>query len=165
MDFDIGNILYIVITLVAVIVGLLGKKKKTPARNAEPGEQAEERQPGFMENLEKALRMGQEDPSVMELRDNEPDLLVEEEEPQQEVEPVEIQTADRIGILEEYERMLEQRSDTESDIILADGDSTLEPLEVIHLEEQDGTDYFEIIKDFDAGTAVVYSAIINRVDY
>ncbi len=28
MDFDTGNILYVVITLIAVIVGLLGKKKK-----------------------------------------------------------------------------------------------------------------------------------------
>ena len=40
-----------------------------------------------------------------------------------------------------------------------------EPLEVIQLEEEEGTNYFEIIKDFDAGTAVVYSAIINRIDY
>ena len=40
-----------------------------------------------------------------------------------------------------------------------------EPLEVIDLEEEEGTDYFEVVKDFDAGTAVVYSAIINRVDY
>ena len=28
MDFDIGNILYMVITLVAIIASLLGKKKK-----------------------------------------------------------------------------------------------------------------------------------------
>jgi hypothetical protein len=36
---------------------------------------------------------------------------------------------------------------------------------MIDIDEKEGTDYFEIVKDFDAGTAVVYSAIINRVDY
>ena len=38
MDFDVGNILYIVITLVAVIIGVLGKKKK-PAEGGS-GEQS-----------------------------------------------------------------------------------------------------------------------------
>ncbi len=44
-------------------------------------------------------------------------------------------------------------------------DMIIEPLEVIQLDDEWGTDYFEVVKDFDAGTAVVYSAIINRVDY
>ena len=38
--------------------------------------------------------------------------------------------------------------------------------EVIDLEmEEGGVDYFQVVKDFNAGTAVVYSAIINRLDY
>lgn len=40
-----------------------------------------------------------------------------------------------------------------------------EVLEVFDLDELPGTDYFEIVKDFDAGTAIVYSSIINRLDY
>jgi hypothetical protein len=46
-----------------------------------------------------------------------------------------------------------------------EGESTTKPLEVVELDDEGGTNYFEIVRDFDAGTAVVYSAIINRVDY
>ena len=46
MDFDIGNILYVVITLVAIIASLLGKKKKPASKDAKPG---------FFDNLEQVL--------------------------------------------------------------------------------------------------------------
>jgi hypothetical protein len=49
--------------------------------------------------------------------------------------------------------------------VLTEADMITDPLEVISLDDEGGTNYFEVIKDFDAGTAVVYSAIINRVDY
>jgi hypothetical protein len=49
--------------------------------------------------------------------------------------------------------------------VFAEGERRTEPLEVINLDEEEGTDYFDIIKNFDAGAAVVYSAIINRLDY
>ena len=48
------------------------------------------------------------------------------------------------------------------------GQMATEPMELIQLDDehdQEDPDYFEIVKDFDAGTAVVYSAIINRVNY
>ncbi len=63
MDFDIGNILYIVITIVAVAVGLLGKKKK-PAEGGSGAPKGNAR-PGFMENLERVLQMGQEQAGTM----------------------------------------------------------------------------------------------------
>lgn len=159
MDFDIGNILYIVVTLVAVMIGLLGKKKKPPVAPSDSTEQGEAEVPGFMENLERVLNMSQENPETVGMQYAEP--VQAEEEPVQAT----VQATETPGILEEYERMLEQRTDPELDIILTESDSTSEPLEVIHLDEEEGTDYFEIIRDFDAGTAVVYSAIINRVDY
>ena len=62
-------------------------------------------------------------------------------------------------------KFLNRLQNRDSDTILAETDSITEPLEVIHIKEGEGTDYFEIIKDFDAGTAVVYSAIINRIEY
>ena len=40
-----------------------------------------------------------------------------------------------------------------------------EIIELLELEEEEKPDYFEIVKDFDLGTAVVYSAILNRQDY
>jgi len=161
MDFDIGNILYIVITLVAVIVGLLGKKKK-PAEGAseEPGSDA---RPGFMENLERVLQMGQEEHQVRDLQDFEEDLPVEEAEPVPVVEESLNDVRSRPSIMDEYERIMNRNKDDEQDYILG-GDEQMEVLELIDLDETAGTDYFEIVKDFDAGTAVVYSAIINRLD-
>jgi hypothetical protein len=40
-----------------------------------------------------------------------------------------------------------------------------EDLEVIDLDKESGPDFFEMVNEFDAKTAIVYSAIINRLDY
>lgn len=156
MDFEIGNILYIVITLVVVIVGLLGRKKKPAGTSTESGESSGGG--GFLENLEKAFTMGQENQVVADLRDHEEDLPVEviEEEPA----PVN----DSRGILAQYEKLHKPKYESITDFKL-EGKRMIEQMEVISLDEEEGTDYFEVVKDFDAGTAVVYSAIINRIDY
>lgn len=162
MDFDIGNILYIVITLVVVIVGLLGKKKKpADGGTSEPGSEA---QPGFMENLERVLKMGQEESLVADLEPFEEDLPVEESAQVQAAEPVS-DVMKRPSIMDEYDRIMNRRTDGDLDLIMAEGESMTEAMEVVDLDYVPGTDYFEIIKDFDAGTAVVYSAIINRLEY
>jgi len=155
MDFDVGNILYIVITLVAVIVGVLGKKKKP----AEGGSNAPESaaRPSFMENLERMLQMGQEQTGVTELQDFEEDLPAEEVLTVPVVEQSTDDLRSRPSIMDEYDRIMQRTND--GDAISSDA------LELIDLEELEGTDYFEIVKDFDAGTAVVYSTIINRLDY
>ena len=152
MDFDIGNILYIVIMLVAVIVSLLGKKKKPAQGGSE--KPAGKARPSFMENLERVLTMDQEQTQIKDLQNYEEDLPVEEfhsEEPVQEAKPEVLKGP---TIMEEYERIMNVNRELDPDA-----------LEVIDLDELQGTDYFEIVRDFDAGTAVVYSAIINRLDY
>ena len=153
MDFEIGNILYIVITLVAVIVGVLGKKKK-PANggSSAPGSEA---RPGFMENLERVLQMGQEPAEITELQNFEEDVPVEEEVPVHTAEKSFNDLRNRPSIMDEYDRIMNRSKDGELS----------EALEVMDLDEMQGTDYFEIVREFDAGTAVVYSAIINRLDY
>ena len=157
MDFDIGNILYVVITLVAIIASLLGKKKKQPGKNAKPG---------FFENLEQVLKMGQEDPAVMNLQSEEPDLHAEGEDSDYEYVSEESGSANEApSLVEDYNKMLHDRAIMSFEEIPTEGVSTLNPMEVVDLEEADDPDYFDIIKDFDAGTAVVYSAIINRPDY
>lgn len=159
MDFDIGNLFYIIITLVVIIIGLLGKKKKPAGQGT--GETEKSAQPGFLENLEKAFNMGEERQFV-DLREHEENVVVEEK-----IEaPVEEPEATNGGLLEEYERLMErQKNDAARGSIQSETDTIMAPLEVIHLDEEKGTDYFEVIRNFDAGTAVVYSAIINRVDY
>jgi len=161
MDFDIGNILYIVITIVAVLVGVLGKKKK-PAPGGTVGETGE-RRPSFMENLERVLTMGEEESMVAELKPYEEDLPAEEVV-QTEAEAANEDIVRSPGMLEQYESIMNHRADGDTDRIQTEGESLLNPLEVEDLDYEDGTDYFEIVKDFDAGTAVVYSAIINRLD-
>ncbi len=159
MDFDIGNILYVVITLVVVIVGLLGKKKKPAGQGTGQGEAEGTSKPGFMENLEKILMMGQEKPVVMDLADHEADLF-EEEQPVFEQE-----TESKPEFMDEYQQILKRLESREGGIELTDKDAYENQLDGFTYDEDEGTDYFEIIKDFDAGTAVVYAAIINRLDY
>ena len=160
MDFEIGNLFYVVITIVAIIIGILGKKKKPAGQGT--GEAEGETRPGFFENLEKAFNMGQEDRMVVNLQDHEEELPVEEK-----VEaPTSTLASEAGGLLEEYKQMLESRqAEMPGSILMTDSDFITEPVEVFQLDDEGGTDYFEVIKDFDAGTAVVYSAIINRVDY
>ena len=155
MDFEIGNILYIVITLVAVIIGLLGKKKK-PAKGGSGAPEGSAR-PGFLENLERVLQMGQEPAEITELQEFEADLPVEEPVAAEAVDDSFLDVRNRPSIMDEYDRIMNRGND--GDEFASDA------VEVVELDEIPGTNYFEIVKDFDAGTAVVYSTIINRLDY
>lgn len=163
MDFEIGNILYIVITLVAVIVGLLGKKKK-PAGQGEGAEGGEAR-PGFMENLERALRMGQENPEVADLQSFEEDLPAEalvdsEAESDARYEPMKAPS-----IMDDYERIMHNSLEDSPDIFFTGEGDMNQVLEVIELDEESGAGFLDIVQEFDGKTAIVYSAIINRLDY
>ncbi len=157
MDFDIGNILYVVITIVAIAASLLGKKKKKGAKSTKPG---------FLENLEKMLTMGQEEPVVMNLREDEQDMFEEfEDSGEEHVTEEPGRTNEPPSLMEEYERLLLARGGSVVESIQMEGESSMASTEIEELEDEEGTDYFEIVKDFDAPTAVVYSAIINRIDY
>ncbi len=159
MDFDIGNILYIVITIVAVVVGLLGKKKK-PAGGGS-GTTEKQTRPGFLENLERVLQMGQEETGIKHLQDFEEDIPFEEDVPL-EVAP---ELLNAPNILDEYERIMNSPTDGAFELISSEGHSMTENVEEFDMDNESGPDYFEIVKDFDAATAIVYSTIINRLDY
>ncbi|TFG88403.1 MAG: hypothetical protein E4H16_05140 [Candidatus Atribacteria bacterium] len=159
MDIDIGNILYIVITIVAVAVGLLGKKKK-PGQGAAATPEGIVR-PGFMENLERVLRMGQEEPRDVYLEPYEEELQVEEVVVVE--KPNEIKKSG--SLIEEYNRIMNRRTDGEMELVNSEGESTTEAMELVDLDYVQGTDYFELIENFDGGKAIVYSSIINRLDY
>jgi hypothetical protein len=182
MDFDIGNLFYIIITLVVVIVGLLGKKKK-PAGGTS-GSQASKSRPGFFENLEQVLQMGQEQSGIRDpedyhedLPEEEPSFAFEAEDPslaREAEEPTSSYAAgntamdlrNRPGIMEEYERIMKQGIDYSMDPFSAEGASSTDALQVIDLDEEYPiTNYLEIIRGFDPGTAIVYSAIMDRLDY
>ena len=163
MDFDFGNILYIVITLVAVIVGILGKKKK--AANQGTGEEAGDAQPGFMEKLERMLTMGQENPQVSDLQSFEEDLPVEEEYVTEQGVASQWEPLKAPSIMDNYDRIMKGSDQGDSDLYFTDGENPTDSLELIDLDRYPGTSLPDLTKDFDARTAVIYSAIINRLDY
>ncbi|MCK5693351.1 MAG: hypothetical protein KAI08_10885 [Bacteroidales bacterium] len=163
MDFDIGNIFYIVITLVAVIIGVLGKKKK-PAKGGSGAPEGSAR-PGFLENLERVLQMGQEPAEITELQEFEADLPVEETVVAEAVADPFLDVRNKPSIMDEYDRIMNRGNDGELDIMMDGDEFGSDAVGVVELDEIPGTNYFEIVKDFDAGTAVVYSTIINRLDY
>ena len=163
MEFDIGTILYIVITLVAVLVGVLGKKKK-PAEGA-PGTTQGEARTSFMENLERVLTQGQEPAQVRDLQDYEADLPAEEYVSDELMEEPLPENRRSESLMDQYEEIMRRNTGSDTDPMVSEVGEMEEVLEVIDLDKGYGTDYFEIVRDFDAGTAVVYSAIINRLDY
>ena len=166
MDFEFGNIIYIIATLIAVFAGLFGNKKKKPGQGEAPAgeEGGGAAQPGMLENLERFLSGGQPEPTIVDLPDYEDDLPAEEVEPEfREAAPV---AEAPQGILAEYERLMSKKSVAEIDAMMEKGPEDIDQLEIIELgEEEKGTNYFEVIDNFDAGKAVVYAAIINRIDY
>jgi hypothetical protein len=168
MDFDIGNILYIVITLVVIIVGILGKKRKQPAKPLITDGSDSESRPGFMENLKEVLEMGREDPVFMDFSEGEPEIPAEkvvEKKPVIAKSVLEQAMEERKRFMG-YEPIRQDLKYEENDTILAETDSVIEPLQVIQIEEEEKrTDYFEIARNFNAGKAIVHSAIINRIDY
>ena len=163
MEFDIGNILYIVITLVAVLVGVLGKKKKKKQGSQDTGEG--NARPGFLENLERMLTMGQENPAVADLQSFEEDLPIEEghiSELESELSPEPMKAP---NILEEYDRIMQGNQQESSYNFYTEGEGIMEALDLSDADEDSGTSFHDIVNDFDAKKAVVYSAIINRLDY
>ncbi len=168
MDFDIGNILYIVITLIALALGLFGKKKKKPGADS-PGESGSGSQPGFLENLERALNdLGREETAVVQLKEDEPDLVAEEEsyesyEPFKEYLAEKEQAAfERYGPAQEYPV---QEPEQAMEPVYAGEETGDGQIQVVDLDKEKGVNYFDVVRNFDLGTAVVYSAIINRLDY
>lgn len=137
MDFDIGNLIYIIAMLVAVLVGIFGKKKKSGTGN----------KGNIFEKLGKELEgfagVNQQDaPGTLDYE------TVEEEKE------------------EENEGILNPELQKHRGLIQTEGIRTTDSPGVFELEqEEEGQDFFEIIRDFDLGTAVIYSAIINRIEY
>ncbi len=173
MEFDFGTILYILITIIAIIAGVAGKKKK-PASRPESAESPDsESGDGFFDRLERQFsEFGEE--TRQQAREEEETR--EEAQPDAVVyQPVE-EASERINSGKEedsrsseahFEGLYDPEKQENVDIMRSEAEQSGEALEVVDLEDEaeGGADYFEIVKDFDLGTAVIYSAIINRREY
>lgn len=173
MEFDFGTILYILITIIAIIAGVAGKKKK-PASRPEGAESPEtESGEGFFDRLERQFSEFGE-----ETRQEAGEAEGARHETQSDsvvYQPVE-EASERINSGTDddsrsseahFKGLYDPEKQENVDIMRSEAEQSGEALEVVDLEddEDDGADYFEIIKDFDLGTAVIYSAIINRREY
>lgn len=165
MEFDIGNILYIIITLVALSLGLFGRKKKRPS-GENPDGSGNASEPGFLENLERALSgLGREETEGMIMEEDEPDLVAEEAEYEPFKEYLATKEQEANARSASYENLTHQEPELTREMDPGQEDFGENPLEVVQLDSEVGVDYFDVVRDFDLGTAVVYSAIINRLDY
>ncbi|HER09167.1 MAG TPA: hypothetical protein ENO20_09680 [Bacteroides sp.] len=189
-EFDIGTILYVVITLVVVLVGLLGRKKKPAGAGSQPGQTG--REDDLLQKLEKVFNMGREEGvEVEEVRedvsrktDMHEQVAAMKRERSQEVE------TRATGMWKEYEALHKtEREDQqkglrgsqgvpgsestfpevqeikEGESVFSDVQEPADQLDVIELGVYEGYDFFDIVRDFNATTAVIYSAIINRTEY
>ncbi len=195
-DFDIGIILYVVITLVAVLMGVLGKKKKPAAAGKSSGKQTGD---DFLRNLERAFNMGREEEeevfveperetgaqeSVTAMRERAARIKQERKEEAESrtsglwEEHARLHGGDQMegplgapGVESGYERITsggiesDTKFGTEGIPVFSEVQEPADQLQVIELGEFEGSDYFDIVRDFDATTAVIYSAIINRTEY
>lgn len=163
MDFDIGNLIYIIATIVAIAVGLLGKKKK-PAVTSPPVESEPEKKRTFLDILGKELegymdinKQGEVE-EIGEVDEFEAENEIESwEEDYVAKEPETFQS--------EYEGMNSINIVENLDLSNSISERNAKPLEVLDLdeEEEDYTD--EPKREFDLETAIIYSTIINRKEY
>ena len=170
-EFDIGTIIYVVITLVVLLIGLLGKKKKPATDSQSDGES---RTGDFMQNLERTFGFGGEEEGDQEGEQNVMGVARAEGELGQQ-RGMESRAEnmweeyERIhGTREEKERIADRgfrRGEMEGETVFSEVQEPADHLDIIELGEYEGRSYFDIVQDFDAVTAVIYSAIINRTEY
>jgi hypothetical protein len=177
MEFDIGTLLYIVVTIIALIASVVGKKKNPSSSESTEGQQ----KTGFFGKLEEELgNLAAEAKKTTEqviydggYDDDEVEVEVDEAENYLDHRDGEVSYAEEVdetpvSAYSNFEGIYnsEKRANAElieSEVIRSNENDDI--LNVIDLEETDHPDYFEIVKDFDLGTAVVYSTIINRKEY
>lgn len=172
MDFDIGTLIYIIVTIVAVIAGAAGKKKKPVATGA-PTEssEAESQNPGFFKKLEDQLGniVDEAKSSVQEITD---EFKPSSEQP---VDPFfatpvqeEVEERHHESLFDQYEGLFDPDAQENQELMESEAVRSTDAGEILHaveVDEYEHPDYFEIVKDFDLGTAVVYSTIISRPEY
>lgn len=165
LDFDVGNLFYIIAMIVAVLVSVLGKKKKPGKAFRPTGAPI-----GGKNNIFDLL--GKELQGFVEPDQTSQDFVPEEQpepvriEYEEVPEPVSEEEEEVSEILRSYEEGLGSPvSDLYMDLKQNEGISSTGELQVIDLDENEGIDYFDAVKNFDLETAIIYSAVINRIDY
>ena len=175
MEFDIGTLIYIIITIIAIVAGVAGQKKKPAGGTGDTEEGASK---GFFDKLEEQLTG-----FAGEARETAGSVAEEIKAPFTEEQPEaerEVASDDRRehdknywqnnidSAYDEYAGIYDPDQQDELEQISEEAIRSTNPddaLEVIEMEESSHPDYYEIVSEFDLGTAVIYSTIINRKEY
>ncbi len=168
MDFDLGNIFYIIVTIIAIVAGLAGKKKKKPAGNPVAAPHSERNPLNFLEQL--GLNIDESEPVMAPEKEEvvSQDFSDEAEETEgmesYDDEPVVKESVKSVysnyeGVFnpeaEANRLLMEKEAESVTYVSLLEEDDEVE--QVINIEE--------IIKKFDITSAVIYSEILQRKAY
>lgn len=175
MDFDIGTLFYILITIIAIVASVLGQKKK-PA----DGQQTSDEKSGpfgFLNKLEEQIseladdtREGVQQVAEKVVPDEQPDdkrILQDKDSYDWQTSSYDGDSATSGEYYNEFEGYYDSRKQKDLDAIIEEVERSTsdDAIQVIEVEDSSHPDYFKIVKDFDLGTAVIYSTIINRKEY
>jgi uncharacterized protein (DUF433 family) len=180
MDLDIGSLIYILITVVAIIGGIAGKKKKPTKGVTSEEEGSGTPIEGFFGKLGKQLEsFSVEAKGSIEGLKNE---FIPDTDATTETETVEVDERDYFEKMSddydaidkndlknnfaEYERHYSPEDKQDFELLETEGMSTSDALELFHLDEDsEEIPYdFKDLENFDLRTAIIYSSIINRIE-
>ena len=175
MEFDIGTLFYILITIIVIIASVLGKKKKPV--DGQPSSDEESGPFGFFNKLEEQIG-GLVDETKDEVQPvaeeaisaEKPDInRIQQDQGGYDWQSVSFDgdSATSGNYYNEFEGFYDadKKENLESIIKEIEKSTSDEDIEVIDMDNISNPDYFEIVKDFDLGSAVIYSTIINRKEY
>lgn len=174
MEFDIGTLIYIIITIIAIVAGVAGKKKNPAGNTAPAGEEAPK---GFFDKLEEQIGgfVDEAKESVNSVSDEIRSAVTGDESVMQQEAVQEDRFNYDTDFEEDYESefnafegVLDQEQQDNLDLVNSEATRVTDEedvMQVIDMDQPNHPDYFEVVKDFDLGTAVIYSTIINRKEY
>jgi len=165
MEFDFGNILYIIVTIVAIVLGLAGKKKKPAGGNTSAPSRAAG---AFLDQLGINLEELVDQQPVKEMLDDAEeadDESFEETVYAEEIGEVKAGEPEK-SRFSDYEGFFSPESVANRFLISNEAIPVTAPIELIELDEEtEKIDMPGIIGNFDLSKAVIYSEILNRKEY
>ena len=156
MDDIFDSLIYIIITIVAFAISILGKKKKkqrqTSFKTQEHNEHFEKEEDSLLPNLEKLLKeqVGIQNPYTYEEHYLDQEEVIQEEKPSDTLDVVPPEMLDDKEDIP-YSVEYEDTSNIFKDVI-KDSD--------LSVDEED-----KVLENFDLRDAVIFSEIINRKEY
>lgn len=177
MEFDIGTLIYIIITIIAIAAGTLGKKKR-PAVQKSEGDQ-EFTTSGIFDKLGREFEgfIAEAKGSVSSFTEQ----LMEEDNSAAPETAVQENYRGYESLLDKYkdgipadagffgedEGLYDPNEEEVEELMSTEGISATagQVLDVVEIDDTTHADYLQIIRDFNLASAVIYSTIFYRKEY